>query len=674
MPLRLKFFLVFSLLTSIPLLILLFGVVERMEVEITQRTEAELHTTLDKMAGEVELILNTQKAIANGLARVPAVREFASSHALEEYRKNPALYGQRAELLEQFFINYQHSVTSIQALRFLDNSGKTLVKVKEGKPVPAELFDEKTQRKYVANQSSRPFFQDAVKGEQRVVMSNFELGQVKPGADFCPAMVRYSVPIKDEWNLVEGVLIVNMWGQRVDSTMEAALGGYPGNAYIVEVSKNAQRDGIYLYHKDPSRRFANQVGTDYRLSKELTAAEWLKVRNSSDYGSLYKDDGRMFFYRKVRPYPKKETQWLIVIEVATDFVLAPIKNMRESIWMLLALLLVISLAFAVWAAFQLAKPVQLLASIITRYADGDHSVRYDANAKDEIGFAGRAFNYLVSCLEKAEEERDKAERAVCQSERLASIGQLAAGIGHEINNPLMNITSLAGLVEDEIKDKNPQAASDMQLLQKEVKRCANIVQGILNFAKENEPQFKEFDMSELVNETLSLLHHRIETAQIHLVTQVHSPLKMVGDPNMLQQVLVNIILNAIQASPEGSNIFISGSINNGFVVIEILDNGKGIDNNNVSKVFDPFFTTKQEGEGTGLGLSVSYGIVKRHGGTINIEKVIPTGVKVSIVLPVKNCNINENKNEAEIQSVVNKEAVTTATSDVDGKVEVVYVK
>jgi len=659
MSIRFKFFLAFSLLTSIPLLVLLFGVVDKMEVEITQRTESELHTTLDKMAGEVEIILNSQKAIANGLARVPAVKKFASSHSLETYQKNPNLYKQRAEELEQFFLNYQHSVTSIQALRYLDNDGKTLVKVKEGKPIPAKRFDKDKQRMYVANQSSRPFFQEALKSTNKVVMSNFELGQVVPGADFCPAMVRYSVPIKDEVDQVEGVLIVNMWGQRVDSTMEAALGGYPGNAYIVEVSQNPRRDGIYLYHKDSSKRFANQVGTKHRLSTDLTKDEWLSVRNSTTYGSLYKDDNRMFFYRKIHPYPSSDTQWLIVIEVATNFVLAPIKSMQNSIWLLLALLLIISLAFAVWASYQLAKPVQILASIITRYADGEHTIRYEAssNVKDEIGLAGRAFNYLVTCLEKAEDERDKAERAVCQSERLASIGQLAAGIGHEINNPLMNITSLASLVEDEIKSDNPQAASDMQLLQKEVKRCANIVQGILNFAKENEPQFKKFDMSELLTETLSLLHHRIETAQIHLVTQVHSPLIMIGDSNMLQQVLVNIILNAIQASPEDSNIFVSASSSNEMIVVEVLDNGKGIDNNNVSKVFDPFFTTKQEGEGTGLGLSVSYGIIKRHGGTINIEKVVPSGVKVSIVLPVEAKTVNTDR---QLETPNNKNSTVNA--------------
>lgn len=652
MSIRSKFFLAFSLLTSVPLLVLLFGVVERMEVEITQQTESELQTKLDKMAGEVEIILNSQKAIANGLARVPAVINFSSSHSKNSSRSKPVLYEQQAEELEQFFLNYQHSVTSIQALRFMDTEGNTLVKVKEGKPIAAKRFDKKQKRMFVANQSTKKFFKEALKSTDKVVMSDFELGQVVPGADFCPAMVRYSVPIKDELDHLEGLLVVNMWGQRVDSTMEAALGGYPGKAYIVEVSNDPQRDGIYLYHKDADKRFANQVGSDYKLSKQFTESEWKLVRNSTDYGTLYKDDGRMFFYRKVHPYPDKKTQWLIVIEAATDFVLAPIKNMRDSIWLLLVLLLGVSLIVAVWAAYQLAKPVQSLASIITRYADGEHAIRYDANAKDEIGFAGRAFNYLVACLEKAEDERDKAERAVCQSERLASIGQLAAGIGHEINNPLMNINSLASLVEDEIKDQNPQAASDMVLLQKEVKRCANIVQGILNFAKENEPQFKEFDMSQLLTETLSLLHHRIDTAQIHLVTQIQSPLIMAGDSNMLQQVLVNIILNAIQASPDNSNIFISASIKNNFVEIDILDNGKGIDSNNITKVFDPFFTTKQEGEGTGLGLSVSYGIVKRHGGTINIEKVVPSGVKVGIVLPVEISESSEGNN----LSIINKDS------------------
>lgn len=643
MSLRLKFFLAFLLLTSIPLLILQFGAVERMEQEITQRTETELHTTLDKMAGELDLILNNQKSIAIGLANVPAVKHFSAKNVQSIYKNSPRLYKKHAEELEQFFLNYQHVVTSIQALRYIDSSGKTLVKVKEGKPIEARRYDPGNNRMFVADQSNRQFYKSAMVDKKRVTMSNFELGQVMPGADFCPAMIRYSVPIKDELDNIEGILVVNMWGRRLDSTLEAALGGYPGKVYLAELSNDSFRDGIYLYNKDTQKRFANQLGTDHHFSNEFTPEEWKKIKASSRNGSIFKDDGRMFFYRSISPYPGADTKWLLVIEAASDLVLAPIRNMRKWIWGLLIILLLASLVVSIWAAFQFAKPVRALAALITHYADGDHSIRYDGHRRDEIGLAGRAFNYLVACLEKAEKERDQAKQAICQSERLASIGQLAAGIGHEINNPLMNITSLAALVEDSIKDKDEQVTKDLQLLQTEVQRCAHIVQGILNFAKENKPTFKGFDMSALISETLSLLHHRIESAEINLVTQVHSPLNMHGDPNMLQQVLVNILLNAIQASPAKSNIIISVTTSEYFINIEILDNGEGIQKNHVSKVFDPFFSTKQEGDGTGLGLSVSYGIIKRHGGTINIENIEnPKGVKVTIILPVKGPAAGEN--------------------------------
>lgn len=154
MQLRHKFFIAISLLTTVPLLILQFGVVERMEQEVQLRTEHEINASLDKMAGELTLILNNQKSIANGLSRVPAVRNFANS----VIPKRSDVYTKRAANLEQFFLNYQHSVPSIQALRFIDTAGKSLVKVKEGKPIEAKKFDTKNKRSYVADQSLKHFF------------------------------------------------------------------------------------------------------------------------------------------------------------------------------------------------------------------------------------------------------------------------------------------------------------------------------------------------------------------------------------------------------------------------------------------------------------------------------------------------------------------------------------
>lgn len=653
MQLRHKFFISLSLLTAIPLLILLFGVVERMEKEVRDRTEQELHGTLDKMADELNLILQNQKAIAKGLSRVPAVKNFGaavSAHAIGQISN--AEYKQRADDLEQFFLNYQHAVNSIQALRFIDSSGKTLVKVKEGKPIEAKIQDLDTSRLFITDQSNKRFFKLAMLGKTDVSMSDFELGQVTEDADFCPSMVRYSVMVKDEIDHVEGLLVVNMWGSRMDTTMEASVRGYPGNAYIVELNPDSIRDGIYLYHPDTRKRFADQMRSEYRLSSELNPDEWKQVSEVQERGSIFRNDGRMLFFRKISPFQDRATRWLLIVEADSDVIFAPINNMRQSIWWLMAVLLLISLMLAVWAAYQLTRPVHDLADIITRYADGDTTVRYKEKRRDEIGLAGKAYNYLTSSLERAKAERDEAEKAVRQSERLASVGQMAAGIGHEINNPLMNIMSLASLIEDSVKDKDPQLLSDIQLLKKEGERCAGIVQGILSFARETQPNYRQFDMGDLIIETLSLLNHRFEMQNIELETHIDKSLLMHGDDKLLQQVLVNILLNAIQASEEGSKIILDAYLEKDkeHVCITIRDEGSGIADEYLTKIFDPFFTTKAEGKGTGLGLSVSYGIVKHHGGTIKMENNEAGGACVSILLPVKSMM---NESEVHIMEAAN---------------------
>jgi two-component system NtrC family sensor kinase len=186
-----------------------------------------------------------------------------------------------------------------------------------------------------------------------------------------------------------------------------------------------------------------------------------------------------------------------------------------------------------------------------------------------------------------------------------------------------------------LDNKDQELKADLEVMKKEGQRCARIVQGILNFARESEPSYEKFDMAATLEDTLQLLHHRIDTAEIKLHTEISAPLYMQGDEKLLQQVMVNILLNAIQASPPGADLFVQAEATNNDVVIEVLDQGAGIDVSDASKIFDPFFTTKPEGEGTGLGLSVSYGIIKKHGGTIQIDNTKNAGVSVLITLPLE---------------------------------------
>ena len=650
MQLRHKFFIAISLLTTVPLLILQFGVVGRMEKEVHLRTQHELKGTLDKMSGELSLIINNQKSIARGLSHVPAVRNFANSIVSKQ---NVSSYQKTADELEHFFLNYQHSVTSIQALRFIDVSGKTLVKVKEGKPILAKKFDKNMNRYFITDQSPKQFFKDAIlSGSDDVVaVSDFELGQVTFGADFCPSMVRYSVPIRDEVDNLQGLLVVNMWGTRLDSTVESAMSGYPGKSYIVEINSNKLRDGIYLYHHDTNKRFANQLKTNFRFTNEISKAEWATIHSSNSFGSFMQDNGRMFFYKVMSPYKTADKKWLLLIETSSAKVFESINNMRRSIWLLLGSLVFVSLALAVWASGRLTAPVHRLAEIIRTYADGERGARYQGPINDEVGLAGKAFNYLTTTLEETEREREKAVRSACQSERLAALGQMAAGIGHEINNPLMNIMSLATLVEESLGNGHDDAKNDLEILRKEGTRCARIIQGILNFARENEPSYKPFNLTELIEETLELLHHRIESTDISVKTQLEKNLVMDGDAGMLQQVLVNVLLNAVQASSANAVITINAKRQNENLLVQIIDQGTGIQNKNFSKIFDPFFTTKAEGEGTGLGLSVSYGIIKHHGGTISIENMENSGVKVNIILPKESKRENKDIDYLEERNV-----------------------
>lgn len=631
MALRQKLFLVLSLMAMVPLLFLLFEVVESVETDLERRTSEELNATLGKMAKELDTLMSTQQSIVEGLARVPIVREFAAT--LEEpYSER---FEAKAGALSTFFLNYQSAVPSIQALRFSDLQGKTLVKVKEGHLVPALLRDRRG-RQFVEDIAYKPFFQWALDSNKRVAVSDFERGKVAGETDFCPAMVRYSVPIRDELDTPLGMLTVNIWGRRLDDAVQAALGGYPGKAYIVELNdEDAQRDGIYLYHENPDWRFANQLGSDHRLSSELGGSVWRAIKIGGISGVMDSTSDRWLYWRKFAPFADRATKWLLVIETNRDTVHAPIAGLRNWLTFLIVTMLVASLVIARWAAARLSRPVQELTSIIRRYADGDHGARYIDHRSDDVGSAGKAFNYLTESLERAKVERETAERAVQQSERLAAIGQMAAGIGHEINNPLMNITSLAGLLEESVPRHNRQGRDDLRALQSEVRRCARIVQGILNFARETAPSFERFDLTDLIETTVALFRHRADTLSLNLDLDISRPLPIEGDAGQLQQVLVNIVLNAIQASRPNSTITVRAHIAGDRARIEVLDEGSGINESALDKVFNPFFTTKPEGSGTGLGLSVSYGIVRRHGGTIALENRSRGGVRVQISVPLK---------------------------------------
>jgi two-component system NtrC family sensor kinase len=312
---------------------------------------------------------------------------------------------------------------------------------------------------------------------------------------------------------------------------------------------------------------------------------------------------------------------------------APFDQIRWAIFLLVVVAVAISLVLANLGARNIARPISELASYLKRYADGDHRSRVRVGGASEIQQMEGSFNYMADKLEHAREERDRAQGMMLQSAKLASIGEMAAGIGHEINNPLNNILSLIKLMKRDIKDADSKTLGDLESLREETLRASSIVKGILNFARQVPPQYTRFNALDWFEETRLLVQqaYHLKSMQCHIIVDAATLIQ--GDRQQLQQVLVNLLLNAIQASENGAEIIISMQQQQGYQHIHVEDHGKGIKQDDMERIFDPFFSTKDVGEGSGLGLSISLGIVERHGGKLTIENNTDGGVTATIILP-----------------------------------------
>lgn len=257
-------------------------------------------------------------------------------------------------------------------------------------------------------------------------------------------------------------------------------------------------------------------------------------------------------------------------------------------------------------------------------------IDYIRQPKDEIESVINAINFMSDELGRREEQ-------ILQSKKLASMGILTAGVAHELMNPLNNISMIAETYE-EVCDKLSKEARDefIRDIEGETERIKKIVRNLLDFSKPREANLKEADINAVINKTLTLVQNMLDISNINTKLNLEEVLpKLLVDEHQMQQVLVNLITNAVQAMSPGEELSISSRLarNRDSVEIVIMDSGKGIPPEFLPHIFDPFFSTKGDG-GTGLGLSVSYGIIKNHKGDIRVESKLGVGTTFTIELPV----------------------------------------
>lgn len=303
------------------------------------------------------------------------------------------------------------------------------------------------------------------------------------------------------------------------------------------------------------------------------------------------------------------------------------RRVRSAVLVTTAVALVV-LALVLRMVWQrVVTPVDALRDGARRIAEGDLGHRVEIGTRDEIGELAREFNRMAdelhgmrSGLEARVEERTQE---FLRAARLAGLGTMAAGIAHEINNPLASIASCAEGLERRLEKggADPSAQREyLQIIAREAYRAHEITSRLLDFARNGGGARLRFDAPDLMRELRVLLEHRLRQRRLSLDVECPPDLPpLVGDPGEIKQVLLNLLLNAIDASPEGGRIAVRWSAFGGEIVLEVRDEGSGIPDALRERIFDPFFTTKEPGKGTGLGLAIVHRIVAAHAGRIELD-------------------------------------------------------
>lgn len=304
--------------------------------------------------------------------------------------------------------------------------------------------------------------------------------------------------------------------------------------------------------------------------------------------------------------------------------------------------------FAVLIAYlmsrELARPIRELVSGTRHVMRGDLNHRVTVKEKGEIGELVQSFNAMAQeigehrgrlerLVQARTAELGQAHQSLMRSEKLASIGVLASGVAHELNNPLTSILMNVNLLMEDVEDRS-DLHRELKRVSDDALRCQRIISDLRDFSHRHELEIGPCDLNDVVSDALALITRQLRLQNIALTRNLFERMPSVScDPDRIRQVLMNVFVNAIQAMPEGGALSVATAFREGCAMVTVTDSGPGIPSDIRNRIFDPFFTTKAEG--TGLGLSIVYGIMEEHGGRVEIDGAAAAGTAVRLLLPTQ---------------------------------------
>jgi signal transduction histidine kinase len=315
------------------------------------------------------------------------------------------------------------------------------------------------------------------------------------------------------------------------------------------------------------------------------------------------------------------------VALPTNFVVSTEATSRNSLSLVFSCVTVAMIVIGYVLAITISRPIIRLREVSNAVASGDLDQQSGLQRRDEIGDLARSFDSMVYQLKNRTAE-------LIQSEKLSAIGQMAAGIAHDVKNPLAVVKGMSEELKEDFRSE-PQMLEYLDMISKNADRANTIISDLMKFSRESKFEKSYLNLFDTVTSALRLTEYlaRKGKVQVELVKR-GDKLMLYYDPQQIEQVLINLIQNAIQAMPKGGKLTLAVGEHNHSAIIQVQDTGVGIPEENIKKIFDPFFTTKSIGEGTGLGLSVSYGIIKNHDGDIRVQSKVGKGTIFTIRLPL----------------------------------------
>ena len=649
MRLQQSFLLWIAISAILPLTVLILGLTLYGERLYLQQVSEEVNTALNNIGTDLERSLAYERSIMMQVANSAAMRQYLP--VLDAARRGDihATFYQRTDHLNRFLLSFSRIVHGQGTLRVLDLKGNTMIKVGLGRITPPS-FD---------SFESFPYAEEERSSEDSVVLAN-ELQELKDKEVSFVALIDEPervlldgvVPLSHLGQRV-GYLVTSLQGQQLDFIMQLAHRPYQGKLSLVEINLDSEkRNGRVLYSDDNSLLFAR---TDSSHPEAVLKTEALLSALQDRPDGAIKDQTHTFYYTEIFPYPDQLSSWAIVMRVDDEMITSPFQKLRYGILLFAIVTLLASLLAAHLGARQISRPLSLLINNFRALAKGAPTQKITRGGVEELSELGQAFDDLQSSLATAQQERDRAQDMMMQNAKLASIGQLAAGIGHELNNPLNNILSYTRLIERELTDDHRAISKDIQAIREEGERASRIVKGVLSFSHQLPANFTRFAVREWMHQTIGLVNAMAQAKQVRIEATLETDFEIDADRGLLQQALINLLINAIQASPDNSVVELNCQRADEHLLLQVIDRGEGIADEDMDRLFEPFYTTKEVGEGSGLGLSITLGIVEQHQGALQIENCTDdnaevTGVMASIVLPMRRDieadTATDNKNQA----------------------------